>query len=77
MYILTIQKENKMAETTNQLEELTKAIDFLCESIESLGSQKGQMGYTIADSLEQIAMEMFYERERKEEQDKKVASATR
>ena len=63
-----------MTETTNQLEELTKALDYLSESIDSLGSQKGQMGYTIADSLEQIAMEMFYERERKEEEDKKLVS---
>ncbi len=77
MYILTIQKENKMAETTNQLEELTNAINWLSEAIENLQTSKGQMGYTVADSLEQIAIEMFYERERKEEQDKKVASATR
>ena len=62
---------------TNQLEELTNAINWLSEAIENAYTSKGQMGYTIADSLEQIALELLYERERKEEQNKKVASATR
>ena len=66
-----------MTQTTNQLEELTTAINWLSEAIENLETSKGQMGYTIADSLEQIALELLYERERKEEQNKKVASATR
>ena len=66
-----------MTQTTNQLEELTNAINWLSEAIENAHTSKGQMGYTIADSLEQIALELLYERERKEEQNKKVASATR
>lgn len=47
-----------MTETTNQLEELTRAIDFLIEAIDNVGQTKGVNGYTIADSLEAIALEM-------------------
>ena len=60
-----------------QIEELTNAINYLTDAIERLQTSKGQMGYTIADSLEEIALTNFRRYESEEEQNKKVASATR
>ena len=60
-----------------QIEELIIAIRDLTDTIENAYSTKGQMGYTIADSLEEIALTNFRRYESEEEQNKKVASATR
>ena len=49
--------------TEQQTEQLIQSIDNLAEAIESIASAKGQMGYTIADSLEELALQYWHEKE--------------
>mgnify|MGYP003974967549 FL=1 len=46
--------------TEKQAQQLIDSIDALAEAIYDISSIKGQMGWTIADSLEAIALEPHY-----------------
>ena len=46
--------------TEQQAQDLINTIENLTFAIENVFNAKGQMGYTIADSLEAIALEPHY-----------------
>jgi pilus assembly protein TadC len=46
--------------TEKQAQQLIESINALADAIYDIASIKGQMGYTIADSLEAIALEPHY-----------------
>lgn len=54
----TTNGENKMTES--QAEQLIESINGLAEAIYDISSIKGQMGYTIADSLEELALQYWH-----------------
>ena len=60
--------ENKMTES--QAQDLINTIENLTFAIENVFNTTGQMGWTIADSLEAIALEPHY-KELKEQKKKK------
>lgn len=49
--------------TEQQTQQLIESINGLAEAIYDISSIKGQMGYTIADSLEEIALQYWHEKE--------------
>ena len=46
-----------------QAQQLIQSIDNLAEAIENATTAKGQMGYTIADSLEELALQYWHGKE--------------
>jgi len=48
--------------TEAQANDLINAIGELTNAVESIGG-KGQMGYTIADSLEELALQFWHDKE--------------
>jgi hypothetical protein len=46
--------------TESQAEQLILEISALSQAIESITMAKGQMGYTIADSLEELALQYWH-----------------
>tara|TARA_R110002020_G_scaffold55192_1_gene153300 strand:- start:9 stop:275 length:267 start_codon:yes stop_codon:yes gene_type:complete len=61
--------------TEQQTQELINAIENLTYAVETVFHSKGQMGYTIADSLEAIALEPHYREQNKKKTPSKVHAA--
>ena len=55
-----------------QAQELINAIENLTYAVETVFDSKGQMSYTIADSLEAIALEPYYREQKKKKPPSKV-----
>lgn len=49
--------------TESQAEQLILEISALSEAIQDVTMAKGQMGYTIADSLEELALQYWYDKD--------------
>ena len=54
--------------TEKEIQKLIWAIEAISDSVDAITSQTGQMGWTIADSLETNALEMSRANDRKEKE---------
>ena len=61
--------------TEEQAQDLINAIDNLTFAVENVFNTKGQTNYTIADSLEAIALEPYYREQNKKTTPSKVHAA--